>query len=533
MLTTLVTFNGSNGGNPMGALIGDSTGNLYGTASTGGTSNDGTVFELAAGTYATTILANCSYALGTTPEGTLLLDSSGNLFGTTWGYNGLGGQGALFEIPASTRTLSDVVALTSATGTAPAGNLIMYRGNIFGTTGSTVFQVAVACKAVTVVNTFDWSIGQNPIGLYTDASGNIYGVAQSGGSGGAGTIYQLALASAVWSGGGANADWSTAGNWSGPGPQTGDLLAFGGTSRLSSTNDLPAGTQFSGITFNAGAGGFTIGGNSLDLAGGITNNSASTQTIDLPLVLAGTQTLDAAAGELDIGGNIGQTGGPGGIVISGPGTVLFFGDNGYTGGTTVSSGTLIVSGAKGLPGGTSLVVGAGGAFIFDPTASASASIGLAIGATISPAMAVGAGEDLASAGASSSVSSSAPRTASSRPSAIASVPFSFAASGPAVEKATITPVTKMIDTNPKRKREILAYASGWCEDLPCRGNSVASPAAAVVHDTALQAEIVSQRLARPIWLADSWNTFVSGGQDDRRTRSLQAWDLVLAGYSQP
>ena len=36
----------------------------------------------------------------------------------------------------------------------------------------------------------------------------------------------------------------------------------------------------------------------------------------------------------------------------------------------------------------------------------------------------------------------------------------------------ITPATKLINTNPKRKRGTLARASGCCEELPCRGNSV-------------------------------------------------------------
>ena len=65
------------------------------------------------------------------------------------------------------------------------------------------------------------------------------------------------------------------------------VLCFSGSTGLSNTNDLAAGMQFDGMTFNARAGTFVLGGNAVDLAGDITNNSANTQTIDLPLVLTG------------------------------------------------------------------------------------------------------------------------------------------------------------------------------------------------------------------------------------------------------
>ncbi len=45
-ITTLVSFNGSNGANPNGGLTMDGRGNLHGTTSFGGASNDGTVFEV-------------------------------------------------------------------------------------------------------------------------------------------------------------------------------------------------------------------------------------------------------------------------------------------------------------------------------------------------------------------------------------------------------------------------------------------------------------------------------------------------------
>ena len=94
-LTTLVSFNGANGESPEGSLIADSNGDLFGTTSagggTGGTGDDGTVFELvnngtvAAPSYASTptTLVSFNKSNGVLPEGSLIADVNGDLFGTT------------------------------------------------------------------------------------------------------------------------------------------------------------------------------------------------------------------------------------------------------------------------------------------------------------------------------------------------------------------------------------------------------------------------------------------------------------------
>ena len=69
--------------NPQGGLIADSSGNLFGTTSQGGTVGDGTVFEVATGSETITTLATFTGANGCRPHGGLVEDSSGNLFGTT------------------------------------------------------------------------------------------------------------------------------------------------------------------------------------------------------------------------------------------------------------------------------------------------------------------------------------------------------------------------------------------------------------------------------------------------------------------
>ena len=83
-LTTLASFGAfPKGYDPVGGVIMDSSGNLYGTTAGGGANRDGTVFELAHGSGTITTLATFNGANGMTPDASLIMDSSGNLYGTT------------------------------------------------------------------------------------------------------------------------------------------------------------------------------------------------------------------------------------------------------------------------------------------------------------------------------------------------------------------------------------------------------------------------------------------------------------------
>jgi hypothetical protein len=74
----------------------------------------------------------------------------------------------------------------------------------------------------------------------------------------------------IWDGGGSGNNWATANNWNpNTAPIANDSLVFAGTTRLTPNNNFAAGTAFSNITFNSGAGAFTLVGNALDLNGSI------------------------------------------------------------------------------------------------------------------------------------------------------------------------------------------------------------------------------------------------------------------------
>jgi hypothetical protein len=106
---TLVDFPSTDGEEPdgedlTGGLIADAAGNLFGTAGYGPYTGAGTVFEIAktASGYASapTTLASFDYSNGGYPNGSLLADAAGDLFGTA-GYGPSAGAGAVFEVTGS------------------------------------------------------------------------------------------------------------------------------------------------------------------------------------------------------------------------------------------------------------------------------------------------------------------------------------------------------------------------------------------------------------------------------------------------
>jgi uncharacterized repeat protein (TIGR03803 family) len=100
--TVLYRFTGgADGGNPFSGVIEDSTGNLYGTTRDGGLTNCtggcGVVYKLDPSGQETVLYSFTGGADGDGPYAPLVLDSSGNLYGTTpWGGKG-GVSGVMFS----------------------------------------------------------------------------------------------------------------------------------------------------------------------------------------------------------------------------------------------------------------------------------------------------------------------------------------------------------------------------------------------------------------------------------------------------
>src|SRR5262249_42179200 len=155
------------------------SGNLYGTASTGGAFGFGAIYQLPVGT--SDILTLYSFTGGedgSTPVGGLIVDANGNLFGTTQ-FGGSTGDGVIFELPNGATSAMVLAAFNYAsTGSAPTASLIMdANGNLFGTTQNggangdgTIFELASLAggtysSSISVLASFNNPVtGANPVG---------------------------------------------------------------------------------------------------------------------------------------------------------------------------------------------------------------------------------------------------------------------------------------------------------------------------------------------------------------------------------
>jgi uncharacterized repeat protein (TIGR03803 family) len=133
--TVLYSFmGGSDGANPSARLTQDAAGNLYGTTYNGGTSALGTVFKLTPADVESVLHSFCSLSGcsdGIEPEGNVILDAAGNLYGVT-SEGGINNNGVAFEITPS----GEYTVIYYAAGAPGLGYaLVMDKsGNLYGTT---------------------------------------------------------------------------------------------------------------------------------------------------------------------------------------------------------------------------------------------------------------------------------------------------------------------------------------------------------------------------------------------------------------
>jgi uncharacterized repeat protein (TIGR03803 family) len=207
-LTVLASFNGTSGAYPLGGLIADAAGDLFGTTTNGGAYSDGTVFELAktsSGYAAPTVLASFNGTNGAAPSGALIADTAGDLFGTTE-FGGVYGDGTVFELTKTNAGYAASTVLVSFNGfngaTPDAGLIADAAGDLFGTTQGggaggfgTVFELAKTSSgyaAPTVLASFNGTNGANPTaGLIADAAGDLFGTTYTGGASDDGTVFEL------------------------------------------------------------------------------------------------------------------------------------------------------------------------------------------------------------------------------------------------------------------------------------------------------------------------------------------------------
>lgn len=224
--TILHQFSGGSGdgANPEGDLIGDSSGNIYGTTTAGGSTGSGTVFKLdPAGNESVLYSFRGHPADGAIPYGALVRDQAGNLYGTTSG-GGTSGPGTVFELSPSGSGWTEQVLYDftgGSDGGAPFAGLIAdEQGNLYGTTYfggdspcgcGVVFELSPNLNGTwseTVLYIFTGvpDGGEPEAALIRDSAGNLYSTTNEGGiatgcpfgSGGCGTVFELSPNGSGW-----------------------------------------------------------------------------------------------------------------------------------------------------------------------------------------------------------------------------------------------------------------------------------------------------------------------------------------------
>jgi len=207
---------------PNGALIRDSSGNIYGTTAGGGYDQGpckgyfgcGLVYKLSNGDE-TVLYTFLGKSDGLEPNGGLVLDGKGNLYGTT--YKG-GGGGTVFKVsPEGTETVLHRFAGGSKDGRYPSAGLVMDGdGNLYGTTSEgggvngdylqglacqgdcgAVFELTAAGDEKILYAFKGWTKedGAGPFAsLILDSQGELYGTTYAGGTYGYGTVFKLTSA---------------------------------------------------------------------------------------------------------------------------------------------------------------------------------------------------------------------------------------------------------------------------------------------------------------------------------------------------
>lgn len=247
-------------GDSIAPLIGDARGDLYGVTTGGGSGGAGCVFELspAKNGWQETTLYSFSGPDGSGPIGALVFDKAGNLYGTTVG-GGAYSSGTAFELsPSGNGSWTETVLHNFGEGTDGAGpkcDLIFdAEGNLYGTTlgggtntrpGGTVFKLSPGQNSWTeaILYSFPGFIsgpdGSNPVGgIVRDSGGRLYGSTQTGGAYGNGAVYELVPSGngykekVIYSFNGGDGSQPTSGLAIGPGRSLFGTTMFGGTSYL-------------------------------------------------------------------------------------------------------------------------------------------------------------------------------------------------------------------------------------------------------------------------------------------------------------
>jgi uncharacterized repeat protein (TIGR03803 family) len=193
---------GRDGARPNAGLVEDTAGNFYGTTQYGGRGCDGqgcgTIFRISPAGQETVLYRFAGGANGASPLGGVAVDSAGTIYGTTW-LGGIHSYGTVFMLDTS----GNQTVLHSFAGGSDGANpldspVLDTSGNLYGTTSAggpyygTVFMIDTTGKESTLYNFTGGTDGASPYAhLLVDTSGNLYGTASQGGCCGQGTVFEF------------------------------------------------------------------------------------------------------------------------------------------------------------------------------------------------------------------------------------------------------------------------------------------------------------------------------------------------------
>jgi uncharacterized repeat protein (TIGR03803 family) len=215
--TAILKFDITNGGNPFGGLISDASGALYGTAQDGDAHSDGNVFKLTKSgnswAHSTLYAFSGEGVDGRLPACDLVMDSTGNIYGTTANGGGPADAGTAFELSLVNGKWTETIlhAFTGGVdGVEPYAGLLRDNSSaLYGTTSGggtsnngTVFELKKSNGVWTKTVPYTFTGGNDggyPLGiLIEDSSGNLYGTTYGSGVYGYGTVFELSQSGGVW-----------------------------------------------------------------------------------------------------------------------------------------------------------------------------------------------------------------------------------------------------------------------------------------------------------------------------------------------
>ena len=309
---------------------------------------------------AVTVNTGGAIDLRDTATGTLTINNTLTFNGTTAAPNNL-----YFDLPNGAGATDKIVTTGAVTAAGGASGVLVNFNQLAGTVTPGTGVILIQPTAASTYANYALATTRSGGNVYSNltASGNNLVVDIATAAAGAGAAF--------WAGGATS--WSTVANWNtdatssvalGSIPGVGTNVTFATTTPVATNltdNTVDVDFEINSLTFNAAAGGVTIGGTSMltidatnangnTLGNGITSsNTSGTNTISTKIGLGGNQTwTTSSGGTLAVTGVVSDFGGGYSLTKAGAGTLTLSAVNTITGPITISAGELQIGGAGNL-----------------------------------------------------------------------------------------------------------------------------------------------------------------------------------------